>query len=564
MSVLPPLSAPSTPPEDIELGEVFRRLRPFALWIGLATASATAGIYLYSHSQPRVYESALSLMSVSGSGSPGLPFSVSAPPVTPSAVEEVLHSSELVEDIIRRLPATSLAAPEIRALSADLRAEVKSRRFGRLLLRSQVDQQQRGIYEIRARAGNGQTAKTLAGLSARSLLAWDQDRARRRYTRARQSLEAQLGSASTDASGNGARAQLVQNIWELRLLESSAAGTLTLVSQPVTPEQPLAPRPSRDAALAGLLALLASSGMALLVHRWRRRVRSSADLKALNLPVLGELPLPVQRRPSDLGPVAASRTGSLQGALGYLRLQLLPLLAASPHPTVVVCGTLDAQGASGVVAALAAHLGASGLKVLVIDAQVGSPHQRRFWPVHVAPWHPLPGAQVNLAYGVATTLAQACLNPQVAQVARVSSCVDVLPADESSARDPLLSPVHQASFPSLLRRWSSAYDVVLVDAPPLLTVSDALAAAPGTAGLLLVADTASVRVPELEQALKLAATTAIPVLGCVLTRPGRSGPSAEQLRRVAPGRSPDHGPEAPHAALGPSSAERHPTWTGQS
>ncbi|PNY81862.1 chromosome partitioning protein [Deinococcus koreensis] len=600
MSTVPPLDTvppPDTEPpftpvspaaerDDIELGQLVRRLRPFALWIGLATVAATAGVYLSSRAQPRVYEAATSLMSVSGGRDSAAEFSVRAPPVTPGAVEEVLHSTELVEDIIRRLPGTSLPVPEIQALAADLRAEVKAQRFGLLRLRSRVDQQQRGVYEILARAGSPQTAKTLAGLGARSLLAWDSKRARQRYTRARQTLEAQLGATGRDPAGRAARSQVIQNIWELRLLESSAAGTLTLVSQPVTPTTPLAPRPSRDAALAGLLALLGSSGAALLLHRFQRRVRGAADLEALRLRVLGELPLPGQ------GPVASSRTGAFLGALGYLRLQLMPLLARAPQATVVVCAPTEAQGAgaSAVVAALAAHLGASGLRVLVIDAQGGRSRQRHLWPLHIAAWHPLPGAGVDLAYGVATTLSQACLNPQVAQVARVSSHVDVLPADEPAQgqavrgqavrgqavrgepiqNQPAPSPLHQVNFPELLERWGSAYDVVLVDAPPLLSVPDALAAASGTAGLLLVADVTRARVPELEQALGLAVTTSIPVLGCVLTRPGRPAPNAGRAR---PSGYPSEQANIELSAItalktdpGPKATahDRHPSWSGRS
>lgn len=547
-SVPPPVVPPPVPPtpqftgpaaEDIELGQVVRRLRPFALWIGLATAAATAGAYLSSRAQPTVYEAATSLMSVSGERGSASAFSVNAPPVTPGAVEEVLHSSELVEDIIRRLPGTSLPAPVVQALTANLRAEIQAQRFGHLLLRARVDQQQRGVYEILARADTAQTAKTLAALGARSLLAWDTNRARRRYTRARQTLEAQLRATGQDPAGRAARYQVVQNIWELRLLESSAAGTLTLVSQPVTPTAPLAPRPSRDAALAGLLALLASSGGALLLHRWQRRVRGAADLEPLQLRVLGELPLPAPAsRHLNQSLPALSRAGPLLGALGYLRLQLLPLLARAPQATVVVSAASGAQaeGSSAVVAALAAHLGASGLRVLVVDAQMTRSRQRQLWPLHIAPWFPLPGAGVNPAYGVATTLSQACLNPQVAQVARVSSHVDILPAAEPADGQPALSPLHQANFPALLERWASAYDVVLVDAPPLLSVPDALAAAPGTAGLLLVADVSRARLPDLERALGLAAATTIPVLGCVLTRPWRSAPT--------PGRA-TSGPERP-------------------
>lgn len=91
-------------------------------------------------------------------------------------------------------------------------------------------------------------------------------------------------------------------------------------------------------------------------------------------------------------------------------------------------------------------------------------------------------------------------------------------------------------FADLLRQWSGAYDIVIIDAPPLLDSPDALAAAPGTAGLLLVADLNSARSPHLERALTLAAMTAVPVLGCVLTRTDGWSPGADSAAASLMGR----------------------------
>lgn len=504
--------------DDIELRQVLRHLRPAAVGIALATVLATTGTYVTQRGQPRVYESVASVMSVTGArDAADLDITASAPPVTPTAIDEVLHSAALVGDIIGRLPAAGLPAEQTDALATTLRAELRTREFRHLLVRSRVDQQQRGVYGIVARADRAETAQALAGAAARSLLAWDAQRARYRYVVARQALEARIARTGTllpDAEPGGAREQLIRTVWQLKLLEVTATGTLTLVARPVTPDGPIAPRPTRDAALAGLLTLLSSAAATLLVQAVRRRVRSAADLESLGLPVLGDLPV--------TGPlpdvVLRSHSGPLHAAVGFLRVQLLPLLAQAPQPVLVVCGARAGQGTSTVVATLAANLSDSGLRVLIVDARGTASRQRQLWPLHVAAWVPLPGAQVNPAYGVATTLSGACHDPLVAQVARVSGRVDLLPADTDESATGLPPGVHHPAFAAQLRRWSAGYDAVLIDAPPLLEQPDALAAAPGTAGVLLVADLGTARSPELERALTLAGAAGVPVLGSVLTR----------------------------------------------
>ena len=530
--------------DDIELRQVLRHLRPAAVGIALATILTTAGTYAAQRGQPRVYESVASVMSVTGArDAADLDITASAPPVTPTAVDEVLHSAALVSDIIGRLPAAGLPAEQADALAGTLRAELRTREFRHLLVRARVDQQQRGVYGIVARADRAETAQALAGAAARSLLAWDAQRARYRYVVARQALENQIARTSTllpDSEPGGAREQLIRTVWQLKLLEVTATGTLTLVARPVTPDGPIAPRPTRDAALSGLLTLLGTSAAALLVQAVRRRVRSAADLDRLGLPVLGDLPL--------TGPlpdlVLRSHRGPLHDAVGFLRVQLLPLLARAPLPVLVICGTRAGQGTSAVVATLAANLGDSGLRILIVDARGSASRQRHLWPLHVAPWVPLPGAAVNPAYGVATTLSGACHDPQVAQVARVGGRIDLLPADTDDSPTGPPPGVHHPAFADLLRQWSAAYDAVLIDAPPLLDCPDALAAAPGTAGVLLVADLAVARSPDLEWALTVADAAGVQVLGGVLTRQrgGRVTATAHRL---------DSGADRPQPALHP-------------
>ncbi len=93
----------------------------------------------------------------------------------------------------------------------------------------------------------------------------------------------------------------------------------------------------------------------------------------------------------------------------------------------------------------------------------------------------------------------------------------------------LTSPKMVALMEELKHRYPSR--VVLIDLPPLLTSSDALAFAPHTDALLLVVEEGRTTVDEVEEALRLVKGAA-PVLGTVLNKAGRSGLNATAMKRL--------------------------------
>lgn len=93
----------------------------------------------------------------------------------------------------------------------------------------------------------------------------------------------------------------------------------------------------------------------------------------------------------------------------------------------------------------------------------------------------------------------------------------------------LTSPKMVALMEELKHRYPSR--VVLIDLPPLLTSSDALAFAPHTDALLLVVEEGRSTVDEVEEALRLLKGAA-PVLGTVLNKAGRSGLNATAMKRL--------------------------------
>ena len=115
------------------------------------------------------------------------------------------------------------------------------------------------------------------------------------------------------------------------------------------------------------------------------------------------------------------------------------------------------SGASTVSALLAADLGASGQRVLLIDADLRRGTQRHLWDRGAAEhaWRQLCGV------GGARSLQEALLGPDDVLVIEGESNVHVLPA--GLAPDDSLALLGRPDLGELLRRWGRAYDLVLVE-----------------------------------------------------------------------------------------------------
>ncbi|MFC6665041.1 hypothetical protein ACFP9V_06505 [Deinococcus radiopugnans] len=325
-------------------------------------------------------------------------------------------------------------------MSDDLSRELSANSFNRLKVRARLDTQQRGVYEIQAQGETPEAARQLAEDGVAALLDWDNARAKQSVTRSRQSLQGQLQNltARIEAINDplerqslvAARGQVLQNLSQMAVLETAATGTLLPVAEAVAPTRPVSPRPLRNAALAGLLALFLATGLVLLSDSLRRRVNGTEDLLPLGLPVLAQLPL-VRRRNLAQGFLPASHSGPLYESIGFLRINVQSMLGDREHRRLVISSSYPGEGKSSMTAALAESLGAAGQRVLVIDADLRRPTQLKVWGPDRIGTHALPGTDASLP--PANTVTEMFLRPDAAHATRVGTNVDLLPAGTPTA-----------------------------------------------------------------------------------------------------------------------------------
>ncbi len=271
---------------------------------------------------------------------------------------------------------------------------------------------------------------------------------------------------------------------------------------------PVQPRPPLIIAVGIVLGALAGAMLAFVLEQVRKRVDSSDDVAEVTpLPIVGTLPY--QRRLSrgssrliwdggDLEP--------LQEALRSLRTNV-EVLVGKRNTLVQVSSPMAGEGKSTIVANLGVALAQVGIKTMIVDADLRRPIQHEIFN--------LPND-----HGVSNFLgrrSRSQLEPQETGIPRLSLLTSgPIPNGSTEMLD-----VRSARLIDALRETGQ---LVLVDTPPLLPVSDARILAAKVDGVLLVVAAGKEKPTVLRSALDTLQFAGAPILGIVLNR--ASGESA--------------------------------------
>ena len=499
---------------------VLKALQDRAWIIALSVALCSALAFFISRAQPQSYESTVTILSTPAGkdNSNGINVLIPKPPALPQgALEKVLGSGEIVQRIIASLETDKVGSADERArVKTALESEVVERKPDTFLLRGRLDLDGKGTYDITATGPSPAMATGLANIAATELVNWDTERGLGLVKQALSTAKAQLNQA--DASlvrGNltltdresltASRTKYFEQISNLQSYVQSATGTLIVLSKAATPVYPVAPKPTRNAALAGLAALLVALSVIVFRTEVNRRVNDEIDLKAFDMRVLGKLPR-VPRRRGDNSLQTVLDLSKAVDDVAFVRANLNVLLNKVSGPKIIlVTSPLPSDGKSSVTATLADSFAAAGQRTLIIDADLRRAGQQAIWANQTQSnsWVSLPGAtqaQSTLrgsrdASSTSTSetsntdarqhnLRTATKDPETAKARKLQDKLHFLPAGPATWRSSEF--LSNGSFAAALKRWGTSYDVILIDSPPALAVADAVMLAPLASGVLFV------------------------------------------------------------------------------
>jgi capsular exopolysaccharide synthesis family protein len=278
---------------------------------------------------------------------------------------------------------------------------------------------------------------------------------------------------------------------------------LDIATVPTTPISPGVGSSAIFGALAGLLLGYAS---AFLRHRLDRRLRSAIEVENLiAVPVIGALPvdltLPhkVLESPS-LRPGSRGENPAFAEALREVRTNLTFLDVDNPPRIIVVTSSVSGEGKSTIAANLASAMAAAGEEVIVVDGDLRHPSVARIFGV-------VPGV------GITDILTGKAELDDVLQQRNDLPNLRIL----GSGRIPP-NPSELLSSRAMKQLISSlsAKGIVIIDAPPLLPVTDAVLLARISDGAIVVVRAGQTTKDQLAKSVGNLRRVNAPILGTLV------------------------------------------------
>lgn len=263
--------------------------------------------------------------------------------------------------------------------------------------------------------------------------------------------------------------------------------------------------------------LLVGAGIGLLLGTVVALARSGApavvgtadDAKSLtDAPVLGTV---AQDPDMNQHPLLSQLESNhpRRESMRILRTNLQFLDVDSPQQVITITSALPGEGKSTTSASLAIALAETGRRVLLIDGDLRKPRLDTLFGL-------------ERTVGLTTTLVGR-VSPESAIQATRTAGLDVL---TSGTLPPNPSELLQTeAMLNLVGQLSESYDLVLIDAPPLLAVTDGALLAALSDGALVVVRHGRTRLDELKGAAERLQAVGARVLGTVITMTPRRSTS---------------------------------------
>jgi capsular exopolysaccharide synthesis family protein len=366
-------------------------------------------------------------------------------------------------------------------------------------------------------------ARRLAGAYARQFVAYRAALDTAPIQRARREARATLRSLRAAGKENSALFRsLEQKQQELATLQTLSTSRLSVVRDAEGAVQ-VSPRPTRNAAFGLVLGVVLGIGLALAIEALDTRVRSSGEIgERLRLPLLARLPRPPRKLAANNRLVMlASPSSPHAEAIRMLRANLEFTLMDSPARLILFTSATAEEGKSTTVANLAIALARTGKRIVLVDLDLRRPSLERFFDMPTTP------GLTDVALGrVSLEASITRIDLGTGMPEQRSALAPTNGRGETGVLGVLASgPVPPAPgdfietdrLERILGELRGAFDLVLVDSPPILRVGDAMALSNKADALVVVTRLNGVRRPMLDELRRLLETSSAPAVGCVVT-----------------------------------------------
>lgn len=288
-------------------------------------------------------------------------------------------------------------------------------------------------------------------------------------------------------------------------LESQAEGgpspvKLSVVTPATAPPSPSAPNARLGLAGGAVIGWLLGLGIAFLRNALDNQVRGEADLRRVtDAPILGGISFDADAAKKPLLTQTPPQSPRAESFL-QIRTNLKFSQVSNTSKTILVTSSLPGEGKSTTAMNLAIAMAQSGQSVVLVDADLRRPSIGEY-------------LGFDNSAGLTTALiGQADVNDLLQPWGQ--DRLFVLTSGEIPPNPSELLGSEQMH--QLILRLEKVFDFVVVDAPPLLPVTDAAVLAQQVGGVVLVVGSSRVKLPEVEKSLAALDMVKANLLGLVI------------------------------------------------
>jgi len=469
-------------------------LRRRYYWVIAAVVLLGAAAGGYSVNQPKQYTASAQLLVQPTTGT--LPSTGSQQVISPTVV---LTELQLLT-----------AAPVKEAVRHQLGSEPK-------VSASQVGQT--NVIAVAATSKSPMLAAKIANAYANAFVAYQQTVTNAKLAAAEQQLQSQISAIDTEVASLQKSAStspqvgalLVQETTlkeELATLQVSGAvsgGGVEVVTPAKAPTSPSSPKPVQDTLIAAIVGLLLGIGIAFLVEHLDDAVYSKEEVGRLarDAPVLGMIPrISSWKRRGDAVLVSInSPNSSVAEAYRSVRTSLQFAGHDGNMKTILVTSPSPGEGKTSTIANLGVVLAQADQRVVVVSCDLRRPRLGQFYERAESPGF------------TSVVLGQTSLGDALQTVEGLGNLFYLGAGEVPPNPTELLASGAAREIFSKLRQ---AFDIVLVDSPPLLPVTDAVILARAADATLLVIAAGETKRSQVEQAAEKLAQVDATRVGVIL------------------------------------------------
>lgn len=291
--------------------------------------------------------------------------------------------------------------------------------------------------------------------------------------------------------------------------------TLEVVSGPTLKPFPVSPNKKIDVALGFLVGLLLGIGLALAKVFLDRTIRTPESLTAVTgAPNLGRIPNDPKARTAPL--VVGEESRSIRAEVfRQIRTNLQFVSAEQTARVIVVTSSVPGEGKSSTATNLAITFARAGKRALLIEADLRRPRVADY-------------LGLERAVGLTNILAGQVRLGDVVQTWG-SDGLEVLASGPIPPNPSEL--LGSTAMEALLAEARESFDIVIIDTPPLLPVTDAAIAAASADGAVIVARYGKTRYAEAERCAESLRAVDARILGTILNRAPARGVDGHRYDR---------------------------------